>query len=456
MPIRSNICVCFVKSENGTIAVITALIMVLVFGVVGMATDFSRGSNLRSELQSSLDSALLAAAVAQKDKNADLEAIALRHLEASFNKVKLGVSVELLDFANENGLISATARVLLDNTVMPVMGNDDMIVNVSSSIAWGTGPARIAFVLDNTGSMAGTPIEELRSAATDVLTKLEDSVLADDALYVDIVPFAEYVRIGPDHWTKPWLDVPLDETESWESCTVTNATACTTEGSEYVDDGVTRSSTSTVCRVPDGEDEITQCTSQTSTYSFQGCVGSLHSPHNQDPSPPPGQKIPGLLRVNCPTAIEPLTTDFDKLRTTVTSMNASGMTYMPTGLIWGWRLLKDSAPYAAPRATKEDERRILILMTDGANTRSLNNPYHDASDITGANVLTSDLCTDIKADGIEIYTLAFNVSDPTTTALLEGCATNTATHAYQASGAGSLAAAFEKLGFSLMRMRVAG
>jgi phospholipase/lecithinase/hemolysin len=53
--------------------------------------------------------------------------------------------------------------------------------------------------------------------------------------------------------------------------------------------------------------------------------------------------------------------------------------------------------------------------------------YHDEQGATAeaaADTITASLCENIKAQGITIYTVAFQVSDPDTETLLKNCATS--------------------------------
>src|SRR5262249_56690081 len=52
----------FVASDDGTVVHLFALALVPIVAMVGAAVDYSRANNLRSQLQASLDSALLAGA----------------------------------------------------------------------------------------------------------------------------------------------------------------------------------------------------------------------------------------------------------------------------------------------------------------------------------------------------------------------------------------------------------
>ena len=74
----------------------------------------------------------------------------------------------------------------------------------------------------------------------------------------------------------------------------------------------------------------------------------------------------------------------------------------------------DGAPYG-PTATK-----IMVLMTDGFNTHSPNYPDHEGTDVTTANQITAQTCANIKATGIVLYTIAFQVTDPAIKAAAAG------------------------------------
>lgn len=79
-------------------------------------------------------------------------------------------------------------------------------------------------------------------------------------------------------------------------------------------------------------------------------------------------------------------------------------------------------------------RKVLLLMTDGINANSARlwdgamlpngnvSITADWRDGSKTNALTSQICTNIKADGIEIYTVLFDVKDPTIETILKNCA----------------------------------
>jgi len=107
-------------------------------------------------------------------------------------------------------------------------------------------------------------------------------------------------------------------------------------------------------------------------------------------------------------------------------------------LIWGWRTLSPNAPFEQVKQNPDGEN-IMILITDGSNTLSVGGGettdhtdgiYHLGAEIktsdrrASADALTIELCDGIKADGIRIVTLTFDVSLDETRDLLLACASN--------------------------------
>jgi hypothetical protein len=106
--------------------------------------------------------------------------------------------------------------------------------------------------------------------------------------------------------------------------------------------------------------------------------------------------------------------------------------------------------------------KVLVLMTDGANTVSPNGTDHSVyaphaetsyGDGTYTDTLTSTICENIKADGIQVYTVLFDVSDPGIESILRNCATSP-DMSYVAADSAALIAAFEAIGAQLKDVRL--
>ena len=95
----------------------------------------------------------------------------------------------------------------------------------------------------------------------------------------------------------------------------------------------------------------------------------------------------------------------------------------------------------------------MVIMTDGENTRSKTGLNHEGQNIAAANSKTADLCADVKGNDIEVYTIAYGLSDNTTLNLLRECATDTSKF-FNAQTASALSSAFEQIGSELTVLRI--
>jgi hypothetical protein len=133
-----------------------------------------------------------------------------------------------------------------------------------------------------------------------------------------------------------------------------------------------------------------------------------------------------------------------------------GRTYMAPGLMWGWRTLSPTAPFndGSPKTGPARARKVLVLMSDGGNTVSANAPFHSDRNIADADATTEAVCTNIKNDGVEIYTVAFEVTNNSSLDLLRRCASSPNTHFFNAVDSNQLLAAFQRIGAALASVRL--
>ncbi len=112
----------------------------------------------------------------------------------------------------------------------------------------------------------------------------------------------------------------------------------------------------------------------------------------------------------------------------INAMEPTGWTYIPGGLVWGWRILSKTKPYTKgvkySTANKRGIKKIIVLMTDGANTCDYHkNGYLKCGSGSGtkADQRLKKLCKNIKNKGIGIITVAFAVEDSDTEDMLREC-----------------------------------
>ena len=149
----------------------------------------------------------------------------------------------------------------------------------------------------------------------------------------------------------------------------------------------------------------------------------------------------------CPTPIMPLSDDFDSLRTAAAQMsewNGSG-TNVSEGLAWGQRVLSPQPPYtdAAPYRTA-GVTKVVMLLTDGENVVYGASNTPQKSDYTSYGYLasgrfgssnqtaaarnvdgwTKDVCSQLKSQGVQIYTMVLQADTAANRSLYSACASD--------------------------------
>ena len=217
-----------------------------------------------------------------------------------------------------------------------------------------------------------------------------------------------------------------------------------------------------------------------SVFKYDGDHGSI------DQSPP---TVRGPNR-GCPTPIVPLTSSQNTIRSAINQMEviSGGGTNSAVGLAWGWRVLTPGPPFTQGRdPNQEDVRKVIVLMTDGENTNMnanseddlLESPYNaygfrgqwtnfqgdmpaqyrrnmsdsESSYVNYVNNRLSQLCTNVKNDNVEIYTVVFREPSNSIRTLLRNCATDS-DHAYTAESAGELHDVFHAIGSGIGQLRL--
>lgn len=390
----------FYRAEQGTVAVMFGLLIFLALLAGGLAVDFQRANAIRVDLQESADAGLIAAVrFRMMQPNMSDEEVEQRAREFFDANRHAHDGIEISDFAVHfdagTSVYHLEFNSKIETLLLRAVGWRFFNPAIISEAKLGQPPyLEVVMALDNTGSMNDDgKLGDLKSSATMLVNTLSSYPGAE--IKFGLVPFAQYVNVGPAFAGSSWLD---------------------------------------------------------SDASFVGCVGSRNYPANIQDADYAGNRIPGLGGVPCPQKIQPLTDNKATILDAVNAMTGAGWTYIPSGLAWGWRLLSPAAPFTegadAADLTHRVNRKALILMTDGENTRSPDYPTHDSNDTTLANQLTEELCEAVKADGIVVYTIAFKVSELTIKMLLEDCG-STPQHYYDATNTAELAAAFESIATSL-------
>lgn len=429
----------FRKDERGTFAIIgVASLAVLLFGI-GTAIDVSRTATAKSRMQGVADVASLAAARSLSTDNRELREIAS---DVFIQHIGPGGDAFISDVRRDGDAVVVEAEEPVDTTFLRVFGIDEMDTAVTSTSLYAERRMDIALVLDTTFSMDGRKLDTLKDSAQELIDAVEE--LDSDTVRLAVTPFSQHVNVGMSRRDAVWLDVPADETRpTWRRVRGSERNCRTVNGSG-TRDGVPWSGSWRQCdydweRGPDR------------TATWQGCVGSRAVPLDERAAFD-GVAIPGLLDKPCGSEVLPLTSNMRDVKRSVRRLNAQGETYMPAGLLWGWRMLDASAPFPNTDPAPEGDQ-VIVLMTDGQNTKSKNGDGHFGTDAVAANNKTRSLCNAIKDRNVTVYTIAYEVTDTPTRNLLEGCATSTSTY-FDARNAEDLTAAFSAIADSVKELRI--
>ncbi|MCB1548098.1 MAG: VWA domain-containing protein [Hyphomicrobiaceae bacterium] len=444
----------FRRNASGATAIAFALLLVVLCAGAGMAVDFGSAIMMRTRLQGALDAALLAGARAYLARAGSEVDVIPATMESNWGEAG-GLTPTVTYTLDSSGTLRGVARVDIPATFTRVIGYESIPVEVQTDLTFGLGKLDLALVLDSTGSMMGSKLSGAQSAAKGLIDQIYSVSGADTKVRVGLVPFGQYVNVGLQYRREPWMQVPDDYTQTGETCgTVTpiiSSSNCRTVSGTCTNDGLPYTCSWTECDNVYGP-PVYQCTPTTTTYTWSGCVGSRNSPLDVTVTADSSNRVPGIMNTACPSPLARLTADQRAIKSQIDAMVATGDTYIPAGLLWGWRVLSAGAPFS-DGTTSGGTRRAMVLMTDGANTRSATYPGHDGTNVSTANTTTETLCARIKASGVEIYTIAFDVTDRTVIDLMTRCASSTA-HYYTAATVSDLHAAFDGIGRSLTAIRL--
>lgn len=418
----------FWRNEDGNVALIFGLAVIPIVLGVGVAVDYSRASSTQQHLQEIVDAAALAGARDTSTNLSQIERVARAYFDAHVPPKALSEVTGFDVSLTNQGAVRVVARGTVPTTFTAVAGIETLPVSVSSEVVRGVeGSIEVAMVLDNTGSMAThNKIGTLRDVSEKLVNDIKDSEEIDAKFA--LVPFADYVNVGTAYDGSSWLEIV------------------------------------------DGNGK------KKKTESWHGCVGSRAHPLNLRDADY-GTPVPGFIngadvhgniggKANCPAEIQPLTEDTGPVIKAIRKMKADGCTYIPGGLMWGWRLISERAPFTQADPTDPENvepRKIIVLLTDGENTvwpdangrhvsNNCSNPWK--SEVAKSDDYLTKICQNVKDEGIEIYTIAFQVTDTSIKNIMEGCASGTG-HYFDATDDDALEEAFADLTSAFKELRIA-
>jgi len=570
----------FLRDKRANVAMMFGFVAVPLIAATGAAIDYSRAFEQRMVVQDALDSAALAAnrliGLATESEIYD-EAMAFfnANTEGRLDE-ELTVSMVI-----DGGSVTLTTELPVPTTFLGIVGVDDINFDLKSRTIAGAATYEIALVLDNSGSMQGSKLSTLKTAARDLINslfELNSSNPQPDPVKVAIIPFAASVNIGANNANQSWMDQDgaspvaginhdwddddpntmafTSRFDLYDSMNGVDWLGCV-EARPYpydVDDTTPTPSTPATLFNPmfapdepddvsgidddydnnyladdgsDGDDACVLTTTTTVTGPdpcaglsgwqlflcrfFNGSGGGSTTieepgPDDCDDSDPEYERCRqervckydgvngyGFNDYNegpnrdCTTqAVTELSTNRSALLSRINQMSAGGNTNIQQGVVWGWHALSQTAPFTAGREYGDnDNHKIMIVMTDGANTyrdqntinhseyMAFNYVYHEddagedyfldvdegnnptAREIEDAmNDRTIETCDNLHGTEITVYTIAFQIDDPDSEDILLGCASDE-NKAFEADDNDELIAVFRLIAQDIATLRIA-
>ena len=171
----------------------------------------------------------------------------------------------------------------------------------------------------------------------------------------------------------------------------------------------------------------------------------------------------------CPVELLPLTNNKQDVLNKINEMIANGVTHINLGAVWGWRVLSSGEPYTAGVAYDNDKyNKAIIIMTDGSNFISPRNGRYSGYGMLNQGVLgttnyfqainelnnrLTTVCANMKAKGILVYTITFQLFSVQTQNLMRECATDNGKY-YNSPSGSELETAFQAIGAELSNLRI--
>lgn len=368
-------------SEDGALLPLALMMFVFMMCVTGLAIDFVREEEMRTKIQNTLDRAVLAATSLSQD----LDPVEV--VSDYLNKAGLGaVAVNTVVQQGTNmewRQVTATTDDSINTMFGKLVGINTLGVSGNSQAREEIGNVEISLVLDISGSMDQniyhptdsryngvypTRMDKLRSAATTFVGKMFDSVQGPDVpagrLSISVVPYNQQVSLGST--TAAGFTLSSDHTQN--TCA-----------------DVEMLSTSSLAISPS---TTLQRTMYGDSFNYSGQLALTGTPWSVSPD---------TYVENCPeysyASVLAWANDKTKINTRINGLSAAGDTGIDIGARWGLALLDPSTQpalttligkgsvdsvlsgrpfnYASTASTQEDSAmKVMVLMTDGQNTRS--------------------------------------------------------------------------------------
>jgi len=410
----------FSRDTGGAVAIALGLAVVPMVLAAGAAVDFYRAGAAQAEIQAFLDASALAGAAARPGTSLDdRRRIALDTFAANLQG---GVAGQLkgdpqVELNGDSFTVSYNGG--LPTTLLRVGGIDKINVDASATVRINLpAKAEIALVLDYSASMTESSAGQqkyvtMRKAAIDMVDGLTNKGKNLDIRF-GLVPFSHNV-----YATLPAGFVVGASGASWSGCTYDRTYPYNTTAN--APDGANQSKWGQVIPVNFGDYRA---------QSDYHCDGYKHNGQ--------GYLANQLL-------VRELSSDHSATVGQLQAMRPYGYTNISLGVEFGWHLLEPGAPFDARSHVDLENKKFIVVLTDGKQTAPAFGPGGSRDRFDGEGNLTK-LCTNIKSGKkITVITIAFALDDRATEDRLRNCSSDPDKHFFKAENSNDLTRAFEEI-----------
>ena len=283
----------FGRDEGGVFAVIFGLMAIVLVALSGAVVDYVSLEQVRNRGQIALDAATLAlqpeifkTPIKITDIKTRAQALLLDRL-GDDPAVSAGLLDPVADVAN--GTLTLSAQMSVKTMFLTLVGVNKMDARITSQATRRLLAVEVAMVLDNSGSMAGSKMSNLKTAACNAVNILfydkdgvgcttPTGITKNTNVKICVVPFTALVNIGTDDPNASWLD--------WTG-------ASQVAGLGYIPNFDNDDNASTPFKGPMDRRTLF---SQTKS-SWQGCIEARVAPYDTTDDPPdvPARKFMPLF-----------------------------------------------------------------------------------------------------------------------------------------------------------------
>ena len=417
----------FRDDDSGGILAFTLIMFLLMVLGGGMAVDFMNYEHRREGVQDALDRGVLAAAGLGKDAQATsvaeiaaaeaeaIETVFAYVRSAGYDPISLGLNVQP-NFSINSQFVAAASNFEVDTYFLRIAGIETLNGGAASSALVSRNDIELSLIVDISGSMAGTKIQDLRTEAGNFIATMLSGD-RPDYTRISLVPFSAQVRPSDALIN----EFNLNRWHSYSNCVDFSA-------SDYDTTNISRTAS------------LTQTQHWRPSWVADVDDGDVYW---------------------CPPArheVLPWSNSISQLNASILNLTATGNTAAYLGMKWGTALLDPDANTVFDAVTgsnptdenyisrpaefnNDDTLKFIVLMTDGANTggyrikngeynheggypslRQANANYWNSHNVPWSyshleNRVTNGqgdtrlqtICTNAKDAGIIIFTIGYDV-----------------------------------------------